>query len=68
MLSIDGNAVRPSVTGTLECESEESIAPARDRLRMIHAACAVFQGTKRESWTGASEETNRCTPEPLSVA
>src|ERR1700677_3656997 len=66
MLSTAGNAVRPNVTEMPACSRAELRTPARDRLRVTQAACAVFQAGIRVSGAGGSEETKRWTPEPLS--
>ena len=60
MLSMPGRGVRPRVTVVPACSRAEFSTPASARLRVTHAACAVFHATKRVVFAGASDETNRC--------
>src|ERR1700739_3993915 len=68
MLSMTGRAVRPMVTLTPAWLRAALSIPASAMLRATQAACAVFQGTKVVCGAGASEEMNKCTPEPLMAA
>ena len=52
MLSMAGRAVRPRVTVMPAWSRAELSTPARARLRVTQAACAVFQGTKRAGCGG----------------
>ncbi len=67
--AFDGRQRRPAqVTLMPACSRAELSTPGQGKAARHPAACAVFQGTKRVGAAGASEETNRCTPMPVSAA
>src|SRR5438477_634700 len=57
MLSIPGSGVRPRVTVVPACSNAEFSTPAKARLRVIHAACAVFHATNLAGVAGACGRT-----------
>ena len=59
MLSIPERGMRPRVTVKPAWVMAELTAPAKARLRVSQAACAVFQGMKRDGFAGASEDAKR---------